>query len=135
MNDLQNLFIIIKRFIDFYQDKKLFTLIKPKILEGLEKLMITYQDKPATIQTLEICKLLLKSNDNILNNIIEKKGLSNILVSITEIYSDSFLELLYYFIVNIDENNTYINNYYISINNIFELYHIKIKSWINRFAK
>lgn len=133
-NDLQHLVLIIKRFLNIYDEKnkKLFNLLKKLLLKSIDKLLITYQEDGNVIQTLQICKVLLLDSSSEIKNLFEKKEIDNILIKISEIYEDNFLNLLYYLLLNMEENPENINENLIGLIYLYNPYIKKIKLWISR---
>lgn len=133
-NDLQHLVLIIKRFLNIYDEKnkKLFNLLKKLLLKSIDKLLITYQEDGNVIQTLQICKVLLLDSSSEIKNLFEKKEIDNILKNISIIYEDNFLNLLYYLLLNMEENPENINENLIGLIYLYNPYIKKIKLWISR---
>ena len=133
-NDLQHLVLIIKRFLNIYEEKnkKLFNLLKKLLLKSIDKLLITYQEDGNVIQTLQICKVLLLDSNSEIKNLFEKKEIDNILIKISEIYEDNFLNLLYYLLLNMEDNPQNINENLTSLIYLYNPYIKKIKLWISR---
>ena len=131
VNDLQYLVVIIKRFMEFYKNRnnKLFELMKNKMILGLDKLIETYQEKSNTLQTLKICKMIVMNSESF-KELDDKKEIDKILLKITEIYDNIFLNILQNFLIVIDNDIENLDDYLMSISYLFNPFHKKIKKWI-----
>tara|TARA_B000000557_G_scaffold255217_1_gene246142 strand:- start:2479 stop:3102 length:624 start_codon:yes stop_codon:yes gene_type:complete len=140
-DDLYYLFHAIRRYYKWYKvkDNKIFASILDMAIEGINKLIETYDkcdDKQSIVHTLSLYKNVLKldtpdlfkdsSNNEVIN-------IDNVFKNITNLYDKKLLRIVANTLAlyDIDENNINRKCYLDGLNKILTPLNNKIKKWIH----
>ena len=138
-DDLYYLFHAIRRYYLWYKskkDNKIYKYILKTSINGIEKLIETYKksDRQSILHTLSLYKNVLSLDNNELFNDNKKETLSmdEVFKSITCIYDDKLLRVVYNTLNLLEEEKDDVNkqNYIMGLSHILYPINGKIRLWI-----
>ena len=138
-DDLYYLFHAIRRYYLWYKskkDNKIYKYILKTSINGIEKLIETYKksDRQSILHTLSLYKNVLSLDNNELfkDNKKETLSMDEVFKSITCIYDDKLLRVVYNTLNLLDEekDDEYKQNYIMGLSHILYPINGKIRSWI-----